>query len=100
MNTDPHQLLEAGCHVELWDGKICRDTSRFDVDGSLKPFCGIENDIRPATLEEIHISLDAHNQVDYAEGERACDGMVWKDEDCYPYAARSCAICGRGLGMI
>lgn len=31
---------------------------------------------------------------------RVCDHSLVEDEDMYPYWARSCAICGKSLGLV
>jgi hypothetical protein len=31
---------------------------------------------------------------------RICDHTLVEDEDCYPYSLRSCAVCGKSLGLV
>ena len=64
-------------------GPICRE---IKVDGIYK--------LLDVTQEEItEAKKNWHHH-------RICDHSLIEDEDLYPYWARSCAVCGKALGLV
>ena len=69
------------------------------MSGSKGPIC------REIKTDGIYKLLDV-TQEEITEAKknwhhhRICDHSLIEDEDMYPYWARSCAVCGKALGLV